>query len=197
MSKPNEQHTVPKSYLSQWADKEGKFWIKDFSTNQINQKTPNTALKEYRIYNLKELPDPYQLETEIIGVIENKALPIIKKIQKEFITENEQNFLAEFLALQRLRTPKQKKLVEQIEISMSKNSLNKLLSNTEKFNSIVTTSNTEEKENYNKILEIYKKEGIDGLFSKFNLRVTNARQMWLQHLLQLLHPIMRDYLTYD
>lgn len=196
MNKPNKQHTVSSSYLAQWVNRDGKFWLYNFKNDSCYANIPKTTFREKKIYNLNELPDPYQIETDINGVIENKAIPVIKKIQHSPITHDEKALLAEYIALQYLRTPQKRDMIEGLTIALEKERLDKFLSDPNKIKKLEQEEGYD-LEKHKKFMKLYNEVGISSLFEKFNLQLRNKRELWLKTFLELLHPTMREYLTFN
>src|ERR1700677_4277820 len=104
---PKRHHFLPKSYLDGFA-RDGFVWLYDRRKNEYRRQQPlNTAvIGNYYVFENKEGEKDYSLES-YFSKIEGSAKSTIKKLEaKEEISPEERLYLAHFIALLMVRSPK-------------------------------------------------------------------------------------------
>lgn len=116
MARPNKKHhKIPATYLENFADTNGKFWVADREL-KVYPQTPSGLLTENDYYTIR-FPDgggTLVVETKYLGGIEGSYADLYKrKIGKfEQITKKEKATLAIFVASMMERQPQSRKSLE-------------------------------------------------------------------------------------
>lgn len=103
-------HYVPQFYLRNFADPktDGKVWIYAWTGEKLNAASPRDLAveKDYHTVTTHEgIKDRHTIE-ETLGVLENKAAPVIQKILRgDILTLEEHQFFVVFVAQVLLRVP--------------------------------------------------------------------------------------------
>lgn len=116
-----KQHTVPRFLLDKFSFETGGKRGRLFTFDKLNEKcfeqTVFDATTMNSFYNFVDHPDSISLEP-VLGVYEDQAAPLIKKIVEEksihWLSEKDKYKLAEFIAVQQSRTNTRLQLIERI-----------------------------------------------------------------------------------
>jgi hypothetical protein len=104
---PKRHHFLPESYLKGFA-RDGSLWLYDRERKEFRRQTAhNTAIiRYYYAFENKEGERDYSVE-EFLSVIEGKAKKTILKLEsRDPITPEERLYLAHFITLLMVRTPR-------------------------------------------------------------------------------------------
>lgn len=127
MAKNKFQHFVPRSYQAAWEFAQKSLWLYDLEKQKVHSGNPATLCGEDHLYTFKEFKEEDRLMLDnYMGDIETGGAPVIQKIiNREAISDDEREKLSLFIAAQKLRTPTQEKLDEQLSVKMLEKDLQK------------------------------------------------------------------------
>lgn len=106
MAKPKRHHYIPRVYLKNFTNSNGKVWVYDKELNTLKELSTKDTTLEKELYTITDADGnkDYSLE-EFFGKIETTASPIINKIiNKQVISLEEKTQLSLFVALLDNRT---------------------------------------------------------------------------------------------
>jgi Protein of unknown function (DUF4238) len=117
MTEPKLHHYVPRFYLAQFLDANGKLWAYDKLTDRVFRTTPSKIAAEKQFYRLPDFVvagnDPLSIE-KALSKLESQASSIIGRVISELsllaalervaISDDERIVLSEFIATQYFRT---------------------------------------------------------------------------------------------
>lgn len=123
-SLPKKQHTIPKFYLDNFADKNQYVWVYDRVKNELrNQPTKDTSIeRHFYTLGVGSEEEDYIIETEAFAKrIEPRSTKVITKVLKgEKLSDGDHDDLCVFLVVQHLRTTSYRRDADHINQEMSK-----------------------------------------------------------------------------
>jgi hypothetical protein len=107
MGAPKKQHTLPEFYLKRFS-RDGKIWVYDRERDDLSERRPETVGIRKNFYRPEHLElDPEHQPETLLSKLENKAAPLIDKVDRgERTTKRDRYHIINFAAMLKSRVPK-------------------------------------------------------------------------------------------
>ena len=115
MSNPSRQHYLPKMYLKNFCNNNGKVWVYNDKNHAFKELsiTDTTVIKHFYTISDEKGNKDYKIENSLSS-IETLCSPILKKlVDGQQINSEEKGYLSVFIAVLQNRTPKAVKLINE------------------------------------------------------------------------------------
>ncbi len=194
MAKNKRQHTVQRAYLHKWTI-DGKVQVFDLEKDLLHEGDPASLFRENYIYNWPDFDDDrkYMID-DLITAIENEGLPVIEKLIDGSMTREDKMKLSNYITIQTLRTPRTKEMMHEIFVEGAKKHMIEQLKDPESVKEFAANSNKDVAK-FLTDLAVDPERKVAELFDeKFQLKLNNIREIWLQTSMHLLQDLsQRNY----